>query len=76
MRIYVACDLEGVAGVVDHRLPCQWDAAMGWHSLYLAQARRLATLELNALVEGELEGGATEVVAWDGQTTCASARSG
>ena len=30
------------------------------------QARRLATLELNALVEGAIEGGATEIVAWVG----------
>ncbi len=66
MKIYVVCDLEGVAGVVDHPQQCQWDVARGWYAPYLAQARRLATLELNALVEGALEGGATEVVAWDG----------
>lgn len=66
MKIYVICDLEGVAGVVDHRQQCQWDVAKGWYAPYLDQARRLATLELNALVEGALEGGATEVVAWDG----------
>lgn len=66
MKIYVVCDLEGVAGVIDHRQQCQWDAEKGWYAPYLAQARRLATLELNALVEGALQGGATEVVAWDG----------
>ena len=66
MRIYVVCDLEGVAGVIDHCQQCEWDVAKGWYAPYLAQARRLATLELNALVEGALEGGATEVVAWDG----------
>lgn len=66
MKIYVICDLEGVAGVVDHRQQCQWDVPKGWYAPFLAQARRLATLELNALVEGALEGGATEVVAWDG----------
>jgi D-amino peptidase len=66
MRIYVACDLEGVAGVVDHHQQCQWDADRGWYAPYLAQARRLATLELNALVEGVLAAGATGVVAWDG----------
>jgi D-amino peptidase len=66
MKIYVVCDLEGVAGVIDHRQQCQWDVAKGWYAPYLAQARRLATLELNALVEGALQGGATEVVAWDG----------
>lgn len=66
MKIYVVCDLEGVAGVIDHRQQCQWDAGTGWYAPYLAQARRLATLELNALVEGVLTAGATEVVAWDG----------
>lgn len=66
MKIYVVCDLEGVAGVIDHRQQCCWDVAKGWYAPYLEQARRLATLELNALVEGALEGGATEVVAWDG----------
>ena len=66
MKIYVVCDLEGVAGVVDHAQQCGWDAAKGWYGAYLDQARRLATLELNALVEGVLAAGATEVVAWDG----------
>jgi D-amino peptidase len=60
MKIYVCCDLEGTAGVVDHCQQCWFDGA------YYLQARRLATLELNALVEGALEGGATEVIAWDG----------
>ncbi len=66
MRIYVACDLEGVAGVIDHCQQCAWDLSKEWFGRYYEQARRLATLELNALVEGALEGGATEVVAWDG----------
>ncbi|MCW5853046.1 MAG: M55 family metallopeptidase [Anaerolineae bacterium] len=66
MKIYVVCDLEGVAGVIDHRQQCAWDLAKDWFGRYYEQARRLATLELNALVEGALEGGATEVVAWDG----------
>jgi len=60
VKIYVICDLEGVAGVIDHRQQCRFDGP------YYDQARRLATLELNALVEGALEGGATEIVAWDG----------
>lgn len=60
MKIYVICDLEGVAGVIDYRQQCCFDGK------YYEQARRLATLELNALVEGALEGGAKEIVAWDG----------
>ena len=60
MKVYIVCDLEGVAGVVDFRKQCMEDGA------YYQQAIRMATLELNALVEGALEGGATEVYAWPG----------
>ena len=60
MKIYVVCDLEGVAGVVDFKKQCMEDGA------YYQQAIRMATHELNALVEGVLEGGATEVYAWPG----------
>lgn len=61
------CDLEGTAGVIDHRRQCQWND--DWEGPYLRQARRLATMELNAAVEGALAGGATDVVAWDGHGT-------
>jgi len=60
MKIFVVCDPEGTAGVVDMRKQCALEGP------YYLQARKMATLELNALVEGALEGGATEVVAWDG----------
>ncbi len=60
MKVYVVCDLEGVAGVVDFKKQCMEDGA------YYQQAIRMATLELNALVEGAIEGGATEVFAWPG----------
>jgi D-amino peptidase len=59
-KIYIACDLEGTAGVVDHRQQCWFDGE------YYQQARWLATLELNAAVAGAQEGGASEVFAWDG----------
>lgn len=58
--MYVVCDIEGVAGVVDFKAQCCEDGG------YYAQAVNLATLELNALVEGVLDGGATEVYAWPG----------
>ncbi|MBN2381206.1 M55 family metallopeptidase [candidate division WOR-3 bacterium] len=60
MKIFVVCDLEGTAGVVDMRRQC------GLEGPYYIQARKMATLELNALAEGALEGGATEIRAWDG----------
>lgn len=66
MKVYVVCDLEGVAGVIDHRQQCEWDLSREWFRCYYEEARRLATEELNALVEGALKRGATHIVAWDG----------
>lgn len=60
MKVYVVCDLEGVAGVVDFKKQCMEEGS------YYQQAIRMATHELNALVNGALEGGATEVYAWPG----------
>ncbi|MFW6287485.1 MAG: M55 family metallopeptidase [bacterium] len=60
MKIYIVCDLEGTAGVVDHRSQCWFDGE------FYKEARTQATRELNSLVEGILEAGATEIVAWDG----------
>lgn len=75
MKVYIAVDLEGVAGVVSHSQQCQWNAGKGWmakapesptgwYAHYYEQARRLATEELNAAVEGAIDAGATEVWAW------------
>lgn len=60
MKVYVVCDLEGVAGVVDFKKQCMEEGA------YYRQAIRMAIHELNAVVEGALEGGAEEVYAWPG----------
>jgi len=60
MKIFILGDLEGTAGVVDFRQQTYSDAK------YYEQAKRLATLEVNALVEGVLEGGATEIWFLDG----------
>ena len=73
MKIYVVCALEGVAGVADQIHQCSFvhdeydkEYVQGKYGQFYLQARRMATLELNALVEGALEAGATEIVAWDG----------
>lgn len=60
MKVYIVCDLEGVAGAVDFKKQCMENGA------YYQQAIRMATHELNALVEGAIEGGATEIYAWPG----------
>ena len=60
MKIYIVCDLEGVAGVVDFKKQCMEKGP------YYRQAIKIATLELNALIDGLLAGGATEIYAWPG----------
>jgi D-amino peptidase len=60
MKIYILCDLEGTAGVVDFKTQTYDE------SRYNEQAKYLATLEINALIEGALTGGASEVLVMDG----------
>jgi len=60
MKIYIATDLEGISGVT------YWEQTRDRsHPLY-AEARHLLTADINACVEGCLEGGATEIVVSDG----------
>jgi D-amino peptidase len=73
MRIYVLCDMEGTAGVADQIHQCSFvhdkydeEYVPGKYGPFYFQARKLATLELNALVEGAIEAGATDIWAWDG----------
>lgn len=60
MNIMVLCDLEGAAGVVDFQTQT-YD-----NTRYNDQAKNLSTLEINALVDGALEGGAEHVIVLDG----------
>ena len=60
MNIMVLCDLEGTAGVVDFQTQT-YD-----NTRYNDQAKNLSTLEINALVDGALEGGAEQVIVLDG----------
>lgn len=60
MKVWVICDLEGVATISSFDHQCQFDGR------YYEQSKRLATYELNALIEGALAGGATEIVIADG----------
>ncbi len=59
-RLYIMTDLEGVAGVLDHKNWCSPD------SMYYDLARKFLTMEVNAAVAGFLEGGAEEIVVADG----------
>lgn len=60
--------MEGTAGVTDQIDQCNFSHERydkgyirGQYDLFYLQARRLATLELNAVVEGILEAGATDI---------------
>ena len=59
MKAYIIFDMEGCSGIFDWRQVTLSDPCS-------AAARRAATLDLNAVVQGALAGGATEVIAWDG----------
>lgn len=60
MRIFISTDLEGISGIT------VWEQTRDVTSPLYQEARRLLTAEVNACVEGCLDGGATEVVVNDG----------
>ena len=58
MKIYIAADMEGISGI--------WGAwQLQEDQPHWIEARRLLTGDINAAVQGALDGGATEVVVWD-----------
>src|ERR1700728_5324960 len=58
MKIWISCDMEGVAGIVD------WDQCRPGSSGY-ALGCALLQDEVNAAIEGAVAGGATEIVVND-----------
>jgi len=58
MKIWISCDMEGVAGIVD------WDQCLPGSSGY-ALGCALLQDEVNAAIEGAVAGGATEIVVND-----------
>ncbi|MBI1940830.1 MAG: M55 family metallopeptidase [Acidobacteria bacterium] len=60
-KIFMITDMEGVSGIFDTDLQC-----IPGQSPRFEESRKLLTGEINAAVDGLLEGGATEVVVWDG----------
>jgi len=57
-------DMEGVSGIFDTELQCLPYKSPRWE-----ESRKLLTGEINAAVDGLFEGGATEVVVWDGHSS-------
>src|SRR5882724_176983 len=60
-KVFVITDMEGVDGIFNAELQCN-----PLESPRFEESRKLLTGEINAAVDGLLEGGATEVVVWDG----------
>lgn len=60
MRFYIMSDMEGASGVVDFDTYCSPEGTN------YEKGRRLATLEVNAAIEGILDTGNHEVVVCDG----------
>jgi D-amino peptidase len=59
MRVLIAVDMEGISGVV------HWDQVKPGHFEY-TRFREIMTEEVNAVIDGALDGGATTVVVTDG----------
>ncbi len=59
MRVLIAVDMEGISGVV------HWDHVKPGHYEY-DRFRQIMTDEVNAAIDGALDGGATSVVVTDG----------
>jgi D-amino peptidase len=62
MKVFLSSDMEGTAGVVD------WEQCVGDGPQAVA-GRRLLLAEVNAAIEGAIEGGASEVVVNDSHST-------
>src|SRR5258706_16383527 len=62
-KVFMVTDMEGVSGIFDTELQC-----IPYKSVRFEESRQLLTGEINAAVDGLFEGGATEVVVWDGHS--------
>ena len=60
-KVFMATGMEGVDGVFDEDLQCAPNKSPRWE-----ESRKLLTEEINAAADGLFDGGATEVVVWDG----------
>jgi len=60
-KVFMITDMEGVDGIFSSELQCIPFQSPRWE-----ESRKLLTGEVNAAVEGLFEGGATDVVVWDG----------
>lgn len=66
-KVFMITDMEGVSGVFSSELQCE-----PLESPRFQEAHKLLTGEVNAAVDGLLEGGASGVVVWDGHDSSRS----
>jgi len=66
VKIMIATDMEGVGGVITSSQTGRATVSTAEHYDEQQRARHLLTQEVNAAVQGAKEGGADEVVVWDG----------
>jgi D-amino peptidase len=66
-KVFMITDMEGVSGVFSTELQCE-----PLESPRFQESHKLLTGEVNAAVDGLLEGGATGVVVWDGHDSSRS----
>jgi len=62
VKVFLSTDMEGTAGVVD------WEQCVG-DGPQAAAGRKLLLAEVNAAIEGAIEGGATQIVVNDSHAT-------
>jgi D-amino peptidase len=62
VKVFLSFDMEGVAGIVD------WEQCVGSGPSY-EMGRRLTLAEVNAAIDGSVEGGATELLVNDSHWT-------
>src|SRR5436309_14834902 len=63
-KVFMITDMEGVDGIFNSELQCIPFQSPRWE-----ESRKLLTGEINAAVDGLFEGGATQVVVWDGHSS-------
>ncbi len=63
-KVFMITDMEGVSGIFDTELQCLPYKSPRWE-----ESRKLLAGEINAAVDGLLEGGATELVVLDGHSS-------
>ena len=66
-KVFIITDMEGVDGIFSTELQCLPNQSPRWE-----ESRKLLAGEVNAAVDGLLEGGAAEVVVWDGHDSSRS----